>query len=170
MRWRTADPTLPPTPHTRARTQVSAVQKLARVVPLLPGLKLYRGLGGTVSLPRSFYRTDANGCRGFAEWGFMSTTSDRTVRRRRRTAMALAARAGARARERARLARLGEAGCGDPSEPGTAEGVRRASVCGGLAASKAGRALDGQAVGGPPPLLRVLRPPPHLSPFRVERR
>jgi hypothetical protein len=68
--------------------QVSAVQKIARVMPIKPGMKLYRGLGGTVSLPISFYHTDSNGCRGFAEWGFMSTTSKREVRcnfyRRRR--------------------------------------------------------------------------------------
>jgi hypothetical protein len=60
-------------------TQVSAVQKIARVMPLKPGMKLYRGLGGAVSLPESFYHTDSNGCRGFAEWGFMSTTSLREV-------------------------------------------------------------------------------------------
>jgi hypothetical protein len=59
--------------------QVSAVQKIARVMPIKPGMKLYRGLGGTVSLPESFYHTDANGCRGFSEWGFMSTTSAREV-------------------------------------------------------------------------------------------
>jgi hypothetical protein len=59
--------------------QVSAVQKIARIMPLKPGLKLYRGLGGNVSLPRCFYKTNENGCRGFTEWGFMSTTSDREV-------------------------------------------------------------------------------------------
>ncbi len=59
--------------------QVSAVQKIARVMPLKPGLRLYRGLGGNVSLPRCFYKTNENGCRGFTEWGFMSTTSDRKV-------------------------------------------------------------------------------------------
>ena len=68
------------------------MQKLARVMPLLPGLKLYRGLGGTVSLPRYFYKTDAQGCRGFAEWGFMSTTADREVRAAlRRPTISLAA-------------------------------------------------------------------------------
>ena len=60
-----------------ARAQVSAVQKIARVMPIPPGLPLYRGLGGTVSLPRSFYKTDENLCRGFSEWGFMSTSADR---------------------------------------------------------------------------------------------
>ena len=57
--------------------QVSAVQKIARIMPLPPGLSLYRGLGGTVSLPACFYKTDEHLCRGFAEWGFMSTTADR---------------------------------------------------------------------------------------------
>ncbi len=32
-----------------------------------------------MSLPRCFYKTNENGCRGFTEWGFMSTTSDRKV-------------------------------------------------------------------------------------------
>jgi hypothetical protein len=58
---------------------VSAVQKIARVMPIPPGLPLYRGLGGNVSMPPKFYKTDENQCRGFAEWGFMSTTSDRQV-------------------------------------------------------------------------------------------
>ena len=52
------------------------MQKVARVVPLQPGLLLYRGLGGNVSLPRLFYKTDNNGCWGFTERAFMSTTSD----------------------------------------------------------------------------------------------
>jgi hypothetical protein len=56
------------------------VQKIARVMPIPPGLPLFRGLGGNVSMPRSFYKTDENLCRGFAEWGFMSTTADRQVR------------------------------------------------------------------------------------------
>jgi hypothetical protein len=59
---------------------VSAVQKIARVMPIPHGLMLYRGLGGDVSLPPCFYRADENLCRGFAEWGFMSTTSDRQAR------------------------------------------------------------------------------------------
>ncbi len=59
--------------------QVLAVQKIARVMVIKPGMKLYRGLGGTVSLPESFFHTDTNGCRGFAQWGFMSTTSKREV-------------------------------------------------------------------------------------------
>jgi hypothetical protein len=53
----------------------SAVAKLARVTKLPPGLALYRGLGGLVDLPAAFWKADANGCRGYTELGFMSTTS-----------------------------------------------------------------------------------------------
>jgi hypothetical protein len=59
--------------------QASAVQKIARVMPLKEGLTLYRGLGGPVSLPRGFFKSDVNGCRGFVEWGFMSTTANKEV-------------------------------------------------------------------------------------------
>mmetsp|Transcript_39867 Transcript_39867/g.106441 ORF Transcript_39867/g.106441 Transcript_39867/m.106441 type:complete len:994 (-) Transcript_39867:405-3386(-) len=55
---------------------VSAVRKIARVMKLPPGLKLYRGLGGAVKFPKSFYKADQHGCRGFTEWGFMSTTAN----------------------------------------------------------------------------------------------
>ena len=58
---------------------VSAVQKLARAARLPQGLVLYRGLGGALDLPEQFFRPDGRGCRGFAEWGFMSTTSEREV-------------------------------------------------------------------------------------------
>jgi hypothetical protein len=64
---------------TTIHVLVSAVQKLSRASRLPEGLLLYRGLGGTCSLPQSFFRSDANGCKGFTEWGFMSTTSDRRV-------------------------------------------------------------------------------------------
>ena len=64
---------------THQVSQVSAVQKIARVMPIKPGTRLYRGLGGTVNLPDSFHHTDEHGCLGFAEWGFMSTTSEREV-------------------------------------------------------------------------------------------
>ena len=50
-----------------------------RVTRLPPGLVLYRGLGGLMSLPEAFYRAAADGCIGFAEWGFFSTTSNRAV-------------------------------------------------------------------------------------------
>ena len=42
------------------------------------GLILYRGLGG-VRLPEHFHKADESGCRGFAEWGFMSTTASKEV-------------------------------------------------------------------------------------------
>ena len=53
----------------------SAVAKLARVTKLPPGLRLFRGLGGLVQLPACFWKADGDGCRGYTEYGFMSTTS-----------------------------------------------------------------------------------------------
>jgi hypothetical protein len=64
---------------TTIHVLVSAVQKLASVVKLPDGLKLYRGLGGGAELPVSFFKSGENGGRGFTEWGFMSTTSDKHV-------------------------------------------------------------------------------------------
>ena len=64
--------------------QVSAVQKLARVMQLQPGLRLYRGLGGDVSLPRRFYKPDEHGCWGFTELAFMSTTADKKASHRKK--------------------------------------------------------------------------------------
>ena len=32
-----------------------------------------------MSFPTSFYESDTHGCRGFAEWGFMSTTANRDI-------------------------------------------------------------------------------------------
>ena len=58
---------------------VSAVQKLSRCVYIPPGMLLYRGLGGTLELPDSFTNADENGCKGYTEFGFMSTTADRRV-------------------------------------------------------------------------------------------
>jgi hypothetical protein len=58
---------------------VSAVQKLASAIKMPDGLKLYRGLGGVCDLPDSFFKAHTNGARGFTEWGFMSTTSDKDV-------------------------------------------------------------------------------------------
>jgi hypothetical protein len=43
------------------------------------GMLLYRGLGGTLELPDSFTIADENGCKGWTEFGFMSTTADRAV-------------------------------------------------------------------------------------------
>ena len=64
---------------TTIHVLVSAVIRLARATRLPSGLELYRGLGGRMELPDSFLRVDANGCRGYAEWGFLSTTSDKAV-------------------------------------------------------------------------------------------
>jgi hypothetical protein len=58
---------------------VSAVIKIARATKLPSGLELFRGLDGLMELPDSFLRVDANGCRGYAEWGFLSATSDKAV-------------------------------------------------------------------------------------------
>ncbi len=58
---------------------MSAVQKLSRCVHISPGTLLYRGLGGKLDLPDSFQVVDSNGCLGYTEWGFMSTTADKAV-------------------------------------------------------------------------------------------
>jgi WD40 repeat protein len=55
---------------------VSAVQKLSRFTRIPLGTLLYRGLGGKVDLPDIFYQVDDKGCSGYAEWGFLSTTSE----------------------------------------------------------------------------------------------
>ena len=55
----------------------SAVMKISRVMRLPPGLELFRGLGGLAGLPDSFDKTDEHGCRGYMEYGFLSTTSHR---------------------------------------------------------------------------------------------
>jgi hypothetical protein len=64
---------------TTIHVLVSAVQKVARVMKLPEGLRLYRGMGGLMDLPDQFFRADEHGCKGFAEWGFMSTTSDKAI-------------------------------------------------------------------------------------------
>ena len=58
---------------------VSAVQKLSRCMNIPAGMMLYRGLGGPLELPDSFTTADENGCKGYCEFGFMSTTADRKV-------------------------------------------------------------------------------------------
>jgi hypothetical protein len=58
---------------------VSAVSKLSTCMKINDGLLLYRGLGGTLDLPESFTRADENGCKGYTEFGFISTTADRNV-------------------------------------------------------------------------------------------
>jgi hypothetical protein len=55
----------------------SAVVKIARNTKIPDGLILYLGL--SMKFPRQFFATDENGCRGFAEWGFMSTTANRDI-------------------------------------------------------------------------------------------
>jgi hypothetical protein len=59
---------------------VSAVQKIARATKPPEGLRLFRGLGGLMDLPKSFFTADPQGRKGFVEWGFMSTTSDQQER------------------------------------------------------------------------------------------
>jgi hypothetical protein len=58
---------------------VSAVQKLSRSNLIAPGTQLYRGMGGLMDLPDCFLQSDENGCCGYVEWGFMSTTTDRGI-------------------------------------------------------------------------------------------
>jgi hypothetical protein len=58
---------------------VSAIQKISRCVHIAPGTRLYRGLGGKFGLPDSFQTVDDNGCVGYTEWGFMSTTTEKAV-------------------------------------------------------------------------------------------
>ncbi len=60
---------------------VSAVQKIARAMKLPEGLRLFRGLGGLMDLPKEFFAADPQGCKGFVEWGFMSTTSNEQARK-----------------------------------------------------------------------------------------
>ena len=64
---------------TTIHVLVSAVLKLSRATKLPEGLRLYRGLGGTTDLPEAFFRADGCGRRGYAEWGFMSTTMNTAV-------------------------------------------------------------------------------------------
>ena len=58
---------------------VSAVMKLSQTTFFPEGALLYRGTGGRMALPAQFSRADRHGCRGFTEWGFMSTTSSKRV-------------------------------------------------------------------------------------------
>ena len=62
---------------TTIHVLVSAVVKIARVMKLPAGLELFRGLGGQMELPESFLKADGHGCRGYMEWGFLSTTSSK---------------------------------------------------------------------------------------------
>ena len=58
---------------------VSGVIKLARVAKFPEGARLYRGTGGRQKLPARFGQADEHGCKGFTEWGFMSTTTKKAV-------------------------------------------------------------------------------------------
>jgi hypothetical protein len=58
---------------------VSAVQKIARVTEISEELVLYCGLGNVSDLPEAFMRPDAMGCKGWTEFGFRSTTADKSV-------------------------------------------------------------------------------------------
>jgi hypothetical protein len=51
--------------------------KIARNSKIPDSLTLYRGV--SAQFPPNFYKVDDNGCRGFAEWGFMSTTADKEI-------------------------------------------------------------------------------------------
>ena len=60
-------------------TLASAVHKLSWVAGIHSGMKLYRGLKDNICLPEHFYKCDKNGCSGFNEFAFMSTTSKISV-------------------------------------------------------------------------------------------
>ena len=64
---------------TTIHVLISAVQKLARAIKVPDGQALYRGLGGTMRLPQQFTCADAQGRRGFTEWAFVSTTTEREI-------------------------------------------------------------------------------------------
>ena len=55
------------------------MQKLARVARIPEGTVFYRGLNRLMELPDAFFRPDEQGRRGFAEWGFLSTTQSKKV-------------------------------------------------------------------------------------------
>jgi len=62
---------------------VSAIQKLSRCMNIPAGTLLYRGLGGSMELPDSFFVPSDNcmtpNALGYCEFAFMSTTQDRSV-------------------------------------------------------------------------------------------
>jgi ankyrin repeat protein len=62
---------------------VSAINKLSRCMDIPAGTLLYRGLGGTIEFPDRFTRPDeacvTPNALGFLEYGFMSTTADKSV-------------------------------------------------------------------------------------------
>ena len=62
---------------------VSAIQKLSRCMNIPAGTLLYRGLGGSMELPDTFFVPRDNcmtpNALGYCEFAFMSTTQDRSV-------------------------------------------------------------------------------------------
>ena len=62
---------------------VSAIQKLSRCMNIPAGTLLYRGLGGSMELPDTFFVPSQNcitpNALGYCEFAFMSTTQDRSV-------------------------------------------------------------------------------------------
>jgi hypothetical protein len=57
---------------------VSAIQKLSQHMFVPQTMRLYRGFN-SLDMPDSFFAADDNGCSGFADWGFMSTSSNKAV-------------------------------------------------------------------------------------------
>jgi ankyrin repeat protein len=57
----------------------SAVAKLTRIQRIPHGMRLYRGFGGDVEFPDSFYQPDGRGCKGMTEFGFLSTTKKKEI-------------------------------------------------------------------------------------------
>jgi len=58
---------------------VSAVQKLSAFTVIPDGLRLYRGTGGLARLPSHFTQPDEHNCRGMTEWGFLSSSTNKSV-------------------------------------------------------------------------------------------
>ncbi len=57
----------------------SAVTKLTKVQRIPRGIRLYRGYGGGLDFPHSFYEPDVHGCQGITEFGFLSTTMSKEI-------------------------------------------------------------------------------------------
>ena len=65
--------------HHHSSIHMSALQQISRRTKIPGNLLLYRGIGG-MKLPPQFYKSkDSEYHKGFVEWGFMSTTSNKTV-------------------------------------------------------------------------------------------
>ena len=77
--YETADNTFP----TTIFILVSAIQKLSRCMNIPAGTLLYRGLGGSMELPDTFFVPSqyciTPNALGYCEFAFMSTTQDRSV-------------------------------------------------------------------------------------------